>query len=52
MVVGRIEHKTKIRFKNMDDFESYLNEVDIDYGSENFFYWVCLKIKNTSFQCC
>ena len=30
-----MEHKTKIRFKNMDDFESYINARDIDYNSED-----------------
>ena len=35
MTIGPIEHKTNIRFKNMDDFESYINAIDIDYGSED-----------------
>ena len=35
MIVGPIEHKTNIRFKNMDDFERYINAVDIDYDSED-----------------
>ena len=35
MVIGPIEHKTNIRFKNMDDFESYINAIDIDYDSED-----------------
>ena len=30
-----MEHKTKIRYKNMDDFESYINAIDIDYNSED-----------------
>ena len=34
MIIGPIEHKTNIRFKNMDDFEIYINAVDIDYDSE------------------
>ena len=34
MITGRIEHKRNIRFKIMDDFESYLNAIDIDYDSE------------------
>ena len=35
MIIGPIEHKTNIRFKNMDDFESYINAIDIDYDSED-----------------
>ena len=35
MIIGHIEHKTNIRFKNMDDFESYINATDIDYDSED-----------------
>ena len=42
LVIGPIEHKTNIRYKNMDDFESYLNAIDIDYDSEyvTFFSYV------------
>ena len=32
-IIGPTEHKTNIRFKNMDDYESYLNAMDIDYDS-------------------
>ena len=35
MLVGPVEHKTNIRFKNMDDFESYINAIDIDYDIED-----------------
>ena len=35
MIIGPIEHKTNIRFKNMGDFESYKNAIDIDYDSED-----------------
>ena len=34
MIIGPIEHKTKVRFKNMDDFERYINAIVIDYDSE------------------
>ena len=34
MIIGPIEHKTNIRFKNMKDFENYINAIDIDYDSE------------------
>ena len=35
MIIGPIEHKTNIRFKNMNDFENYINAIDIDYDSED-----------------
>ena len=35
MIIGPVEHKTNIRFKNMDDFERYINAIDIDYDSED-----------------
>ena len=35
MIIGPIEHKTNIRFKNMDDFENYINAIDVDYNSED-----------------
>ena len=34
MIIGPIEHKTNIRFKNINDFESYINAIDVDYDSE------------------
>ena len=33
MIIGFVEHKTNIRFKNMGDFERYINAIDIDYKS-------------------
>ena len=35
MILGPVEHKTIIRYRNMDDFESNLNAIDIDYDSED-----------------
>ena len=36
MLVGEIKQKTKIRFKSMDDFESYINAIDNSgYDSED-----------------
>ena len=35
MIIGPVEHKTNIRFKNMDDFEKYINAIDVDYDSED-----------------
>ena len=37
LVIGPVEHKTNIRFKNLDDFESYWNTIDVDYDSEEVF---------------
>ena len=38
MIIAPIEHKTNIRFKNMDAFESYINAIDVDYDSEDVTY--------------
>ena len=35
MIIGHTEHKTNIRFKNRDDFENYINAIDVDYDSED-----------------
>ena len=35
IIIGRIEHKTNIRFENMDDFERYINAIDVDYDSQD-----------------
>ena len=35
MIIGPIEHKTNIRFKNMNDFENYINAIDVDYDCED-----------------
>ena len=35
MIIGFVEHKTIIRFKNMDDSENYINAIDVDYDSED-----------------
>ena len=35
MVIGPVEHKTIIRFRKLDNFESYINTIDIDYDSED-----------------
>ena len=35
MIIRPIEHKTNVRFKNMDDFESYINAIGFDYDSED-----------------
>ena len=35
MIIGPVEQKPYIRFKNMDDFESYINATDVEYDSED-----------------
>ena len=47
MIVGPVEHKTNIRFKNMDDFERYINAIDIDYDSEDVTFTGYLYKLNT-----
>ena len=34
MIIRPVEHKTDIRFKNMEDSKSYINAIDIEYDSE------------------
>ena len=39
MLVGEVEQKTNIRFKNVDDFESYVNAIDnTRYESEDVIF--------------
>ena len=35
MIIGHIEYKTITRFKNTDDFESYINKKVVDYDSKD-----------------
>ena len=35
MIIGPTEDKTNNRFENMDDYESHINGIDIDYDSED-----------------
>ena len=43
MLIGEIEQRTNIEFKNVDDFESYIEAIDIDYVSEDVIFtgWLC-----------
>ena len=51
MILEPIEHKTNIRFKNKNDFESYINAIDIDYDSEDVIFsgYVC-KLNTPQFN--
>ena len=35
MITGPIKREMNIRFKNLDDFESYKNAIDVDFDSED-----------------
>ena len=59
MLVGEVEQKTNIRFKNVDDFESYINAIDNSgYDSEDVIFtgwWFqlntreCKKVKRSQY---
>ena len=38
MLIGEIEQKTNIRIINVDDFEVYINAIDVNYDSEDVFF--------------
>ena len=51
MIIALIEHKTNIRFENLDDFESYINAIDIDYDSGDVtFTGYIYKLNTTQFN--
>ena len=48
MLVGELEQKTNVRFKNVDDFESYINAIDNSgYESEDVIFTGWLYKLNT-----
>ena len=52
MLVGEPEQKTNIRFKNVDDFESYINAIDNSgYDSDDVIFtgWLC-KLNTFEFK--
>ena len=50
-VIGPIKHKTKLRFRNSDNFESYINAIVNDYDSEDFtFTGYVFKLKTPQFN--
>ena len=52
LLVGEIEQKTNIRFKNVDDFESYINAIDNSgYDSEDVIFtgWL-YKLNSPEFK--
>ena len=49
MLIGEIEQKTYIRFKNIDEFENYNNAIDKgDYDSEDVIFTGWLYKLNTT----
>ena len=39
MLIGEIEQKTNVRFKNVDDFETYINAIDnSSYDSDDVIF--------------
>ena len=51
MIVGPVEHKTNIRYNNMNDFKSYINAKGIDYDSEDVnFTGYLSKMKTPQFK--
>ena len=48
MLVGEVEQKTNIRFKNVDDFDSYINAIDNSgYDSDDVIFTGWLYKLNT-----
>ena len=48
MLIGEIEQKTNIRFKNVNDFENYINAIDnVGYDSEDVIFTGWLYKLNT-----
>ena len=48
MLIGEMEQKTNIRFKNVDDFETYINAIDNGgYDSEDVIFTKWLYKLNT-----
>ena len=51
MLIGPVEHKTNISFENMDDFESYINAIGVEYDSEDVtFSGYVYKLKTSQFK--
>ena len=47
MLIGEIELKTNLRFESIDDVESYIIAIDVDYDSEDVIFSVRLYNINT-----
>ena len=51
MLIGELEQKTKIRFRNVEDFEIYINAIVVGYESEDVVFagWL-YKINTPQFD--
>ena len=47
IVKGTVERKTIIRFRNLDDFEIYINAMDFDYDNEDVIFTGYVDKSNT-----
>ena len=47
MLIVEIEQKTNLRFKNIDDFETYINAIDVDYDCKDVIFTGWLYNINT-----
>ena len=47
MLIGEKEQKTRIRFKNFDNFVTYINFIGVDYDFEDVIFTGCLYKLNT-----
>ena len=47
IVIGTVERKTNIRFRNLDDFEIYINAIDFDYDNEDVIFTGYVDKSNT-----
>ena len=46
-MIGKIQQKTMIRFRNVDDFESYIKSIEVDYEGEDVIFTGWLRKLNT-----
>ena len=51
MLICKMEQKTNLRYKNVDDFETCMNAIDVDYDSEDVIFagWQ-LKLNTPEFD--
>ena len=47
MLIGEVEQRTNIRYKNIDDFEIYVDAIDVGYDSEDVIFKTRLSKLNT-----
>ena len=51
LITGTLEHETNVSFRNMDEFESYINATDFDYDGPDVTCSGCVyKLKTNRFK--